>query len=77
MKCHICIYWTPQRGCDHYAPEGTEKNRDLINRIVAYSHHGNNEVVETSDYRAGINAALNYLSKNKKIRLKNIETNNN
>lgn len=72
MKCHICNYWTPQRGCDHYNPEGSEKNRDLINKVVAHSHGGNTEIVETPDYRAGINAALNYLSKNKKIKIRTL-----
>lgn len=21
MKCHICIYWTPEHGCNHYKPD--------------------------------------------------------
>lgn len=21
MTCHICTYWTPEKGCDHYGPE--------------------------------------------------------
>ena len=21
MKCHICIYWTPEKGCNHYLPD--------------------------------------------------------
>lgn len=21
MKCHICIYWTPEAGCDHFLPD--------------------------------------------------------
>lgn len=21
MKCHICIYWTPEKGCNHYMPD--------------------------------------------------------
>lgn len=23
MKCHLCIYWTPENGCTHYAPENS------------------------------------------------------
>lgn len=26
MKCHICIYWTPENGCDHYGPETLPTN---------------------------------------------------
>lgn len=21
IPCHICIYWTPEHGCDHYGPD--------------------------------------------------------
>ncbi len=24
MHCHICNYWTAEKGCEHYAPEKTD-----------------------------------------------------
>lgn len=32
MKCHLCIYWTPESGCAHYLPKSISETqqRDML-----------------------------------------------
>jgi hypothetical protein len=42
MKCHLCIYWTPENGCAHYGPEQVKQIQ--FPRDISTSPH-NNEIV--------------------------------
>lgn len=53
MKCHICIYWTPENGCNHYKPAVTE--------VVSYSHGFNLRIQETEDFESGVKHTVKYL----------------
>lgn len=68
--CHICNNWTMFRGCDHYGPDGFDKNKEIIKLIVEAVHGGNPEIVETNDFTEGINAALIVLRQNGLLKIK-------
>lgn len=61
MPCHICTYWTPEDGCDHYGPD--RKLDQLMKDIVAFAHNGNTNIIETRDFRDGVKYALRYMKK--------------
>lgn len=52
MKCHICTYWTPEKGCDHY--------HAAVREVVSYSHCFNLRIVETDDFVSGIKHTIKY-----------------
>jgi len=63
--CHMCRSWTAFNGCDHYYPQDYDNNKPIIDAIVASVHNNTNGIiVETSDFYAGINAALLVLRQN-------------
>lgn len=64
IGCTICSSWTALHGCKHKGPQDYSKNKEIIDAIVAAAHGGNREIVETSDFYAGINAALICLRQN-------------
>ena len=61
--CNVCSSWTALNGCNHHGPQDYTANKPIIDAIVA-ALHGNREIVETSDFYAGINAALICLKQN-------------
>ncbi len=70
-RCHLCTQWTPLIGCVHYGPRDSDVNKEIIDAIVAATHGGNKEIIETSDFIQGIHATLILLRENgllKKIR---------
>lgn len=44
-----------------------KSDEDIIKKVVAMTHGGNREVVETSDFIAGVKSTLKYLKKKKVI----------
>jgi hypothetical protein len=75
MPCHLCIYWTPEDGCDHYGPD--KKREQLLKDIVAFTHKGRTDIVETRDFRDGAKYAIRYLIEKgvlKSNQLKNINS---
>lgn len=66
--CHICGSWSALNGCNHKGPQDYDKNKELIDAIVAAAHDGNRNITETSDFYAGINAALICLRQNDMIK---------
>lgn len=66
MGCHLCIYWTPENGCNHY--EGNREIEDmeqLISDIIANEHKKDYRIIETNDFKAGIKSAIRYFKKEK------------
>jgi hypothetical protein len=68
--CNICSSWTAFNGCKHHHPQDYDKNKPIIDAIVAAVHGNNREIIETSDFYAGINAALLVLRQNGLIKNK-------
>lgn len=59
MSCHLCNYWTPENGCNHYGPDSTYAL--ILAEIVAATHSGNYLIIETTDFKSGAFEALKYL----------------
>jgi hypothetical protein len=44
MNCNICIYWTPETGCDHKMPEINKGDSVIIKREI--KHDAEKDVIE-------------------------------
>lgn len=62
MECNICSSWTPRLGCNHKEPSDPYKK--LIPAIVAFTHNGNDAVIETNDFKEGVSYAIKFFKEN-------------
>jgi hypothetical protein len=66
--CNLCSSWSAFNGCKHHGPQDFTENKPVIDAITKAVHNGNGAIVETSDFYAGINAALICLKQNNMLK---------
>lgn len=66
--CNVCNYWSVLTGCAHHGPGFDTENKLIRKEIVKATHGGNPDIVETSDFMQGVNAALIFLRENNLIK---------
>jgi hypothetical protein len=61
MNCNVCSYWTPSLGCKHKEPDDPYKK--LSPAIISFTHAGNDNIIETSDFKEGVAYAIGFFKK--------------